>query len=218
MLIKNKEVKGIIFDFDGTLVDSWGVWAKVDIQFFAKRGLQIPVDYADKIGHMGLDKAAEYTINTFNLKETKLDVIKEWKTGVVEEYATNVEFKNGAIEFLNKLNENNIPFVLATANDLDCVEATLNHYNISNYFKKIYKVADFKGKDHPDIYLEAASYIGIEPSDVMVFEDMLIPIQTAKSASFMTCAVNEKSTFRVKDNKTEVADIYIDDFTELLNN
>ena len=67
MKIGNKEIKGVIFDIDGTLIDSCDIWGEVDIRFFSKRNLEMPSDYQEAIGHIGLEKAAEYTINRFNL-------------------------------------------------------------------------------------------------------------------------------------------------------
>ena len=121
MKIDNLEIKGVIFDIDGTLIDSCGIWGEVDIRFFSKRKMIMPKDYQKAIGHIGLEKAAEYTINRFNLNETKEDIIKEWKTGVLDLYANEVILKPHVKEFLELLKANNIPFCAATANDADCL-------------------------------------------------------------------------------------------------
>ena len=88
-----EKIKGIIFDLDGTILDSCSIWGDVDKEFFNKRGLEVPDDYGEAIGHIGLDKAADYTIERFNLKEKKEDIIKEWKSGVLDHYAHNVKLK-----------------------------------------------------------------------------------------------------------------------------
>ena len=89
MKINGKEIKGIIFDLDGTLIDSCSIWHEVDHDFFAKRNMELPSGYAEAIGHMGLDKAAIYTINEYHLNEKKEDIINEWKNAVLDKYEGN---------------------------------------------------------------------------------------------------------------------------------
>ena len=86
MLIKNHEIKGVIFDLDGTLVDSCTVWAEVDRDFFKKRNMDVPSDYSKAIAHMGLDKAAIYTKERFNLPESTDEILEEWKNLSVHRY------------------------------------------------------------------------------------------------------------------------------------
>ena len=58
-------LKGVIFDLDGTLLDSMGIWEQIDIQFLSSRGFDVPEDYAQTIAPMGFLQAAEYTIRRF---------------------------------------------------------------------------------------------------------------------------------------------------------
>ena len=74
MIIKEKKFEGVIFDIDGTLLESTSIWHDVDVEFFKKRGMELPDDYAQAIGHIGLDKAAIYTIERFKLNEKKEDI------------------------------------------------------------------------------------------------------------------------------------------------
>ena len=170
MKIESREIKGIIFDIDGTLIDSCGIWGEVDIRFFSKRNMEMPKDYQEAIGHIGLDKAADYTIKRFNLNEKKEDIIKEWKDGVLELYANEVVLKPHVKEFLLLLKEHNIPFCAATANDEDCYKKCLERNGIFDLFDFILEVNHFKdGKDKPTIYIEAAKKLGVEIDKCVVF-------------------------------------------------
>lgn len=216
MKIKDKEVQGVIFDLDGTLLDSCSIWSNVDIDFFSKRKMEMPSDYSEAIGHLGLDKAAEYTIKRFNLNEKKEDIIKEWKTGVLEYYAHKVVLKPGVKEFLCLLKENNIPFCAATANDEDCYKSCLINNGIYEMFDFILEVNHFKdGKDKPTIYLEACKRLNVDIDKCMVFEDLLMAINTAKLAGFISCAVYE-TTCKDEVKKKEIADFYLKDFHKLI--
>lgn len=216
MKINDKEVFGVIFDLDGTLLDSCSIWGNVDIDFFSKRKMEMPRDYQEAIGHLGLDKAAEYTIKRFSLNEKKEDIIKEWKMGVLEYYAHKVVLKPGVKEFLYLLKENNIPFCAATANDEDCYKSCLINNGIYEMFDFILEVNHFKdGKDKPTIYIEACKRLNVDINKCMVFEDLLMALNTANKAGFITCAVYEE-TCKDEDKKQEVADFYLKDFHELI--
>ncbi len=69
--------KGAIFDLDGTLLDSMGVWDQVDVDFLAKRGFEVPDDYMQKVAAMQFRQIAEYTIARFNLSDTPEELMEE---------------------------------------------------------------------------------------------------------------------------------------------
>lgn len=217
MKIKNRTIKAIIFDLDGTLLDSCGIWSDVDKQFFEKRGLTLTKDYEEAIGHIGLDKAADYTIKRYHLQEKKKDIIKEWKDGVCHLYANSVKLKPHAKEFLTYLKENNIPFCVATANDEDCYKPCLINNEIYDLFDFILEVNQFPfGKENPEIFLSAAKRLGVEPNECAVFEDLLMPINTAINAGFITFSVYEKLCKEEKQ-KEEISFMYIKDYQEIID-
>ena len=76
MKINNLEFNAAIFDMDGTLIDSTGIWHEIDKQFFAKRKMELPEDYAQHIVHLGLTQAAIYTKETYHLDESIQDIMK----------------------------------------------------------------------------------------------------------------------------------------------
>lgn len=211
-----KNIKGIIFDLDGTLLDSCSIWTDVDIEFFKRRGMEVPSDYGEAIGHIGLDKAADYTIERFNLNEKKEDIIKEWKSGVLDHYKNKVKLKPHAYEFIKMVKEKGIIICAATANDEDCYKSALLSNHIYDDFSFILEVTSFKaGKDKPDVYLEACKKMGVEVENCAVFEDLLTPIKTAKKAGFKTIAVYEE-TSKDEEEKRRIADYYISDYNELM--
>lgn len=217
MKIGNKIIEGIIFDIDGTLLDSCSIWTEVDKRFFGRRGIDMPSDYGEAIGHLGLDKAAIYTINRFNLNENKEDIIKEWKQGVVELYQNEVILKPHVKEFLLLLKANNIPFCAATANDADCYKSALVRNGIYDLFDFILEVNHIKdGKDKPTIFYEAAKKLNVEVSKCAVFEDLYLAINTVRQAGFVSVAVNDKTN---KDEvlKKQTADFYIKDYKEIID-
>ncbi len=217
MDLLGREIKGIIFDLDGTLLDSCSIWSDVDRDFFKKRGLDLPDDYGKAIGHIGLDKAADYTITRFNLNEKKEDIINEWKSGVLDYYRHHVKLKPHAYEFIKMLKKKGIKFCAATANDEDCYKSALINNGIYDDLSFILEVGAIKStKDKPDVYLACQKKLGVEISECAVFEDLLTPLKTAKNAGFLTVAVYEK-TSPDEVEKKKIGNIYIKDYNELMD-
>ena len=88
--LAQSKTKGIIFDLDGTLLDSLGMWQDIDERFFAARQIELPSDYSDAIGHLSIQATAEYTIERFGLKETIEEVISEWQEMALEAYKNDI--------------------------------------------------------------------------------------------------------------------------------
>lgn len=216
MEVNGRIVKGIIFDLDGTVLDSCSVWSDVDKDFFSKRGMEIPSDYGEKIGHIGLDKAASYTIKRFNLKETKEEVLNEWRDSVIE-YYKHINLKPGAKEFLDYLDSEHIPYVVATANNKEIYVPALTNTGILDRFTFILEVNNYpKGKDDPEIYFDAAKKLGIPYENILVIEDLATAIKCAHKAGFITVGMDE-ATCKNKDEVRNNCDKYIYDFRELIS-
>lgn len=222
MKINNHEIKCIIFDLDGTLFDSCSIWEKVDEAFFAKRKMELPSDYAESIGHLGLERAAEYTINRFSLNEKKEDIIQEWKKDTVDLYKTSVQLKPHAYEFLKSLHDHAIPICAATANDRECYRAGLKSNKLEDIFELVLDVESLKtGKDKPDIYYKALEEINKKyhtnflATECAVFEDIILAVRTANSAGFKTFAVYEE-TCKDEVAKEKEALVYILDYKDLM--
>lgn len=76
-------MKAYIFDLDGTLLDSMGVWLDIDVEFLAKRGLVAPDDYANRISSMSFPESAAHTIKRFGLSDSVDSLLQEWNSMTV---------------------------------------------------------------------------------------------------------------------------------------
>ena len=211
------DFKGVIFDLDGTLIDSMDVWEKIDIEFLEKRNISIPKDYIEKVNDMSFKEVAKYTIERFGLKENEDDLIKEWNEMALFEYSNNIKLKPNVKEYLQKLKFNNIRIGLATSSPRELYEVVLKNNKIYDYFDTIISLQDVKrDKNYPDIYLLTAKKLEINIYDCVVFEDILVAINTLKKANFKVIGVYDK--YSIKDIKEIKAssDKFIYDYKELL--
>lgn len=218
MQIKNNLIKLIIFDLDGTLLDSCSIWKKIDVNFFGKRHIDYPSTYGATIAHMGLDQTARYTKATFKLEESIEEIKKEWMDEARHMYEDEILLKDGVREFVDKCHEEGLPMVVATACDESCYLPCLKRNGIYDDFKNIFDTRNYpSGKLDPRIYLDIAKKYNLSPNEIVVFEDIVVALNTAKNAGFNTVAVYEETASKEDDNiKHELSDLYINSFYELV--
>jgi len=212
-----KAFKAYIFDLDGTLLDSMGVWGQVDSDFLAKRGIAVPPDYMDAISSMTFHETAAYTIKRFSLTDNIEDLMREWNDMAAYAYAHTVRMKPHAKEFLITLRDSGAKLAIATSLSAELCAPVLRNNGIDNFFDVICRTDDVgHGKSHPDVFLLTAQKIGIPPQDCLVFEDILSAVKSAKSAGFCVCAVYDKTSENDWEQIKAEADYSIVDFHEML--
>lgn len=193
-MILAKEIRGAIFDLDGTLLDSLGAWADVDVRFFAKRGLAVPDDYFDSIKTIDLKDAAVLTKAKYGLPDSCEEIVKEWLSMIADEYAHNIGMKEGAADFLRALHREGVKLGIATSCAPELFLPCLARHGVKDLFSAYAVTREAKGKEFPDVYLLAAARLGLPPSECAVFEDILQGIESAKRGGFYTVGVCEPAS------------------------
>ena len=183
-------MKGIIFDFNGTLYwdsklhyDAWRDFSKI------LRGTAFTDEEMreNMFGHTNED-IIEYAIGKKPTPEMVEKYAKE-KEALYRKQCLidreNFKLAPGAIEFLDFLKENNIPRTIATMSEWDNVEFYIKEFDLQRWFdidKIVYSNGKIPGKPAPDIFMIAADKIGLNPKDCVVVEDAIAGINAAKSA------------------------------------
>ena len=212
------QIKAAIFDMDGTLIDSMGVWSKIDIDFLEKRGFQVPENLKSSIEHLTFLECAEYFKKNFVLQDTLQEIMDEWVEMAKNEYEYNIKLKPGVKEYLNLLKNLGIKISIATSNSLFLIEKVLKSNEIYDFFDSITTIDEVnRGKDFPDIYLLAAKKLGVLPKECLVFEDILPAVLGAKSAGMKVIGVHDTYSDYQKQDIMKHADKYIFQFYELID-
>ena len=210
-----RKKKAAIFDLDGTLLDSMGVWQEVDRVFLERRGIALPDDYAAAISPMGFPAAAEYTKKRFSLDEDEDAIMAEWHALAVDAYANHVGLKHGVMEYLSSLRKRGIPFAAATASQAVFYLPALRRLGIDDWFSSVTEISEVsRGKGNPDIYLRAADKLGYPAEDCAVFEDIVPGVRGAAAGGFYTVAVYDEHCVNAELLRA-ICDRYIYSFSEL---
>lgn len=212
-----KNIKGAIFDLDGTLVDSMWVWHQIDTDYLKSKDRVLPENLNSEICHLSFTQTASYFKQRFNLSDSIEEILDEWHKMAYRHYSENVSLKDGVKEFLETLKNNNIKIALATSNSVPLLEACLKNNEIYDYFDAITTTDEVSnGKNCPDVYLLAAKKINVDPSQCIVFEDILAAIKGAKAANMTVVAVHDDSSSNELDEIIKTSDKYIHSYLELI--
>lgn len=203
-------IEALIFDMDGTLVDSMGIWKEIDIEYLAMFGHELPSDLQKCIEGMCFHDTAVYMQKRFNIPQTLEEMKDTWNEMALYKYRNEVKLKPGAENFLKSAREQGIKLAIATSNSRVLTEAVLEARDIDKYFDYVLTGCDsLKSKPDPEVYLTAAAKINVEPSKCVVFEDIVPGIMAGKNAGMKVVAVEDAYSSYSKTEKQKLADYYL---------
>jgi len=207
-------IKGAIFDFDGTLVDSMFIWDTIGKDYLCSLGIEPRENLAETFKTFTLEESAEYYRAHYGVT-LSVEEIVNGVNGMIENFYRNtVPLKKGVREFLESLSKDGVKMCIATVTDKYLVEAALTRLKVREYFGEIFTTAEVGcGKNNSMIYRVALAYLGTQKTESLVFEDALHALMTAKNDGFPVAAVydsHESEQALMRAN----ADYYISDYTQ----
>ncbi len=213
-----ENIQSIIFDLDGTLVDSMWLWHDIDVEFLEARGLTLPETYQHDIEGMSFTETAVYTKDLFKLKESVEELKFIWNQMAIEKYSYEVAYKPGAKSFLRYCRQHGIALGIATSNSKELVGAVAHALHFWHDIQEIVTACEVAhGKPAPDVYLEAAKRLQTEPAHCLVFEDVPMGIRAGKNAGMRVCAVEDPFSAHQVEEKRRLADYYISSYEQVLD-
>lgn len=208
-----KDIDAVIFDLDGSLVDSMWIWRDIDIEYLGRFGISLPENLQAEIEGKSFSETAHFFKEHFQLP-VSIEAIKEdWNRMAWDKYSHQVPLKEGVNEFLELCRSKNIKLGIATSNSRELVENVASVHGLEDYFSCILTGCDVeKGKPAPDIYLAVAKQLQVKPARCLVFEDVIPGIQAGKAAGMKVCAVADEYSAHQLEEKKALADYFIESF------
>ena len=187
--------KNIIFDMDGTLVDSMPFWKNSAREYALYKGAKLPDDFDDITGVMDLNDYAWYLKNVLGI-DTDLEQISKAAVEIMNKhYATDIPAKEGMVELVRREYEAGSKLVIFTASEKSSVEILLDRLGIRKCFYDIYTVYDIGlKKSDKNSYLKVIDKACMNSEDTWVYEDILRGVKAAKEAGLKVCAVYDEDS------------------------
>lgn len=208
-------IQGVIFDMDGTLLDTMYFWDQVGDIFLQSHGREPEPDLGKKMLAYSMEDGAEYLRERYVLDMTTEEIMQGIRDVCDTFYRETADFKPGARQFMERLKALNIPMILATATDRVQVEPAMERLGVLGDFQCILTSSEIgNSKTEPDIYLKAAELMGTAPENTWVFEDALHAAATAKRAGFRLVGIYDAASFGVQYDLRDLSDYYMLDFTD----
>ncbi len=208
-------IKGAIFDFDGTLFDSMPIWKGLKFEFFESLGVILTDEDRKLFSGLFLTEALPLAKERFKLKENIPDLYFMFWSLLNNKYLEKALPKNNIIPFLEKLKSKGVKMGIATATDESAIISLLKKFDMMKYFSSIYSIYTVKApKTQPNVYDAVCKELCCGKKETWVFEDAVYAAKTAKENGYNVVGIFDNSEPQ-HDKLIEIADIYINDYNEI---
>lgn len=185
-------IRAIVFDLDGTLIDSTGAWDIVNRSSFESRGMDYPGDFMSRISGKTAIDAARFCVKEYNFDDvTPEELANRWRSIYIKLFKTQVPYTPGAIEFVRVAKSRGILLAIGTACPHDAIDAFFSkRQEDRRLFDAIVSCDDVSAsKPDPAIYLECFKRLGVSASEALIFEDSVHGLEAARRSGAKAVAM-----------------------------
>ncbi len=204
------DIDGVIFDLDGTLLDSLTAWEHSGSNFVRSQGIEPPDTLDDELVALSLLDGAKLLKTRYSLPQSPQEILALTLRPIEAHYANDILPMPGVPALLARLKAQGVKMAVATASDRALAEVSLKRLGLRDYFEFIITCDEVGvGKSSPKIYEEALRRLGTAKARTLVAEDALHALQTAHAAGFPTAAVEEAHSSAQQAAKKQAATYYV---------
>lgn len=207
----------LLFDLDGTLIDSNHIWQDIDRAFLAKRGFQLTDAYNEGVIYATFPLAAKFTKEYCGLEESEEEIMAEWLDAAQHAYGKTIPLKAGAAEFLKRCANAGYEMYLYTSCEEPLCLAALTHHRILHYFRDIFFARKLGiEKSEPSGFLWVADQMNATPADILFFDDSPAACQGACTAGMQVAACYDGLFAQHQPELEQLCAAYLTSFADAL--
>lgn len=186
------EIDAVIFDMDGTLLNSLAAWKNSASNFLRSQGIEPPAGLDAEMEKLSLMDGAKIIKERYGFSQSPEEILAMTLAPIHQHYITDIQAKPGALFLLKKLHDQGIKISVATASDKQLAQQAFERLGMMPYIDFIVTCDEVGvGKQSPAVYDAARQRFGTAKERTLVVEDALYALQTAKKAGYLTAAVAE---------------------------
>lgn len=208
--------EAVVFDMDGTLIDSEPIWRMAEVSVFNSLGVPLTEEECSQTVGVRIDKVVEYWFQRrpwqgVSLQQVASQIVDE----VARIFQEKGQAKPDALRCIEALYEMDIPLAVASASPAKLIQSNIESLGVAAAFKVIHSAEnEIAGKPHPAVYLSTVQKLGVDPKRCVAFEDSLHGIDSAQAAGLYCIAIKEDATSFTEASRR--ADLAIESFSEFL--
>ncbi|NLN83097.1 MAG: HAD family phosphatase [Firmicutes bacterium] len=210
-----KNPQGIIFDLDGTLIDSLGIWVEVDYLYLRSKGKEPKPNLSAILKTMSMMQTIQFFKDDYGIEDSIEKMTEDVYTLAKKAYRDQIPLKEGALDLVEFFHKNQVKMSVATANHRPLADAAIERLGLKPYLSHVLICDEVGfGKEDPFIFEQAANLMETEISNTIVFEDSLHALQTAKRAGFYVVGVYDAMAEWEQKELREEAHLYLNSLRE----
>jgi beta-phosphoglucomutase-like phosphatase (HAD superfamily) len=206
-------IKAVVFDLDGTLVDSEPLWKEAEIKILGALGVPLDFEMTQHTTGLSIDEVVKYWHSRFPWDE-ETHTFEKLNKEILHEVLSLIKSKSGlkegvdyTIEFFQK---KNIPMTIASSSPYNYINEIVHFFKLDEFFPRLFSaVEEDYVKPHPAVYLKACKHFEVAPQNALAFEDSFYGLLSAKAAQMKAVAVLEPNDYL--KTRFDFADIKIPD-------
>lgn len=207
---------GVIFDCDGTLIDSMHVWREAEDELARRAGVTLSKADTDEITTLTIPECGAFFHERFGLGETAADVVRMIDEFMLEFYRERAEARPGALSFVQGLAERGVRMSVASSSPQPYLRAGLERCGFAAYLDAVVSVDDVgKSKREPAVYDRAREIMGTPRATTWGVEDSVYAIRTLCAAGYRTLGIYDCDLSGTVEELQGESERFIRSFEEL---